>query len=187
MNIKELSAKELPQDEQQSLRNVISLIDANRVKEALAIAEKLRPEVQGLLPDSILFKFSQLEEMSMTGGSAFTTPGDGMGIATKNAFGKRKKKKKKSFKLASLLNEISYNKFKNESKTRSKQEQLHKAVKEVKKRVYEIDRLMEYTNRMKNELNEGGDLKYSQFTERAINQISEMVTKLYGNVKKLKK
>lgn len=86
------------------------------------------------------------------------------------------------------LNEsISYNKFKTESKTRNKSESLHKAVKEVKKRISEINRLMEYTNRMRNELNEDGNLKYSRFTENAINQISTMVTELYGNVKKLKK
>jgi hypothetical protein len=193
---------------------------------------------------------NRLQENSVTGGSAAFVPGTGMGVATKNAFIK-KKKKKKSYKLSSLLNElqypdkkdiflkikikankifnknpanwndqiwynlfklynvnsneffqwyrnnldgdelmvegISYGKFKTESKTRSKSEALHKAVKEVKKRVSEINRLMEYTNRMRNELNEGGDLKYSRFTENAINQISTMVAELYGNVKKLKK
>ena len=130
---------------------------------------------------------SKIQENSITGGSAAFTPGTGIGVASKNAFGKKKKKKKRSTKLSSLLNEISYGKFRNESNTRSKSEALHKAVKEVKKRVKEINQLMEYTNRMRNELNKGGDLKYSRFTENAIQQISSMVAELYGNVKKLKK
>lgn len=129
-----------------------------------------------------------IKEMSGTGGSAGVTPGTGMGVATKPAF-KRKKKKRNPYKLSNLMNEsITYSKFKNEVKTRTKQQQLHKSVKEVQKRLNEINKVLEYTNRMRNEITESGDtIKYSQFTEQALGKIKEMTVNLYKNIKELKK
>jgi len=84
------------------------------------------------------------------------------------------------------LNE-SYSKFKTETKTRGKSDQFHQAVREVRKKVQEINRLFEYVSRLKSELSEGeGGLKYKVHTEKALEKIKEMVAQLNQNVKKFK-
>jgi len=79
-----------------------------------------------------------------------------------------------------------YSKFKNETKTRSKPDQFHQAVREVKKRVHEINKVFEYVNRLKSELNESGELKYRRHTEAAMSKIKEMVNELNSKIKKFK-
>jgi hypothetical protein len=85
-----------------------------------------------------------------------------------------------------LLNEVTYHSFKNEVKFRTKNEQLHKAIREVKRKLMEIDRIVEYTSRMKQELSEGEEgLKYWKKTESNIATISEMVNHLNNKIKNL--
>ena len=85
-----------------------------------------------------------------------------------------------------LLNEVTYHKFKNEVKFRTKNEQLHKAIREVKRKLSEIDRIVEYTSRMKQELSEGEEgLKYWKNTEKNVATISEMVNILNNKIKNL--
>ena len=85
-----------------------------------------------------------------------------------------------------LLNEVTYHKFKNEVKFRTKNEQLHKAIREVKRKLQEIDRIVEYTSRMKQELSEGEEgLRYWKKTESNIATISEMVNQLNNKIKNL--
>jgi hypothetical protein len=85
-----------------------------------------------------------------------------------------------------LLNEVTYHKFKNEVKFRTKNEQLHKAIREVKRKLAEIDRIVEYTSRMKQELSEGEEgIKYWKKTESNIATISEMVNQLNNKIKSL--
>lgn len=80
-----------------------------------------------------------------------------------------------------------YSKFKNETKTRGKSDQFHQAVREVRKKVLEINRLFEYVSRLKSELSEGeGGLKYKVHTEKALAKIKEMVAELNQNIKKFK-
>ena len=84
------------------------------------------------------------------------------------------------------LNE-NYSKFKTETKTRGKSDQFHQAVREVRKKVQEINRLFEYVSRLKLELSEGeGGLKYKIHTEKALAKIKEMVSELNQNIKKFK-
>ena len=85
-----------------------------------------------------------------------------------------------------LLNEATYNQFKKEVKFRTKAEQLHKAMREVKRKLSEIDRIVEYTHRMKQELSEGDGVKYWGRTEKAVTQIAEMVNHLNNKVNNLK-
>jgi hypothetical protein len=76
------------------------------------------------------------------------------------------------------LNE-GYTQFKNETKTRSKPDQFHQAIREVKKKVQQINKMYEYVSRLKTELSEGEDgLKYKMHTEKALNKIKEMVSVL---------
>ena len=85
-----------------------------------------------------------------------------------------------------LLNEVTYHKFKNEVKFRTKNEILHKAIREVKRKLSEIDRIVEYTSRIKQELSEGEEgLKYWKKTESNIATISEMVNQLNNKIKNL--
>ena len=85
-----------------------------------------------------------------------------------------------------LLKEASYGQFKKEVKHRTKAEQLHKAMREVKKKINEIDRLVDYTQRMKQELSEGDGVQYWGRTEKAVAQISEMVNHLNNKINNLK-
>lgn len=85
-----------------------------------------------------------------------------------------------------LLNEVTYSKFKKEVKFRTKSEQLHKAIREVKRKLQEIDRIVEYTSRMKQELSEGEEgIKYWKATQNNIGKISEMVNHLNNKIKNL--
>jgi hypothetical protein len=85
-----------------------------------------------------------------------------------------------------LINEVTYNKFKNEVKFRTKNEQLHKAIREVKRKLSEIDRIVEYTSRMKQELSEGEEgVKYWKTTQKNLSTISEMVDILNNKIKTL--
>ena len=80
-----------------------------------------------------------------------------------------------------------YSKFKTETKTRGKSDQFHQAVRGVKKKVQEINRLFEYVSRLKLELSEGEDgLEYKRHTEKALAKIKEMVSELNQNIKKFK-
>ena len=79
-----------------------------------------------------------------------------------------------------------YAQFRNETKMRSKPDQFHQAVKQVKKKVNEINRLFEYMDRLKTELSEGEVLKNKKYTENAIGQIKEATKKLFFKAIKLK-
>jgi hypothetical protein len=85
-----------------------------------------------------------------------------------------------------LLNEVTYSKFKKDVKHRTKSEQLHKAIREVKRKLMEIDRIVEYTSRMKQELSEDeGGISYWKATQNNIGKISEMVNQLNNKIKNL--
>jgi hypothetical protein len=85
-----------------------------------------------------------------------------------------------------VLNEVSYGKFKKEVTFRTKSEQLHKAIREVKRKLSEIDRIVEYTSRMKQELSEGEEgVKYWKATQKNVANISEMVNQLNNKIKNL--
>lgn len=260
MKLKEFSF--FNSEDKKKLKQIFELVKQGKIKEAADLTDTLSDEARNQIPDSIWFKFSQLAEMSGTGGGAGFTPGIGVGVATKKAFGK--KKKRNPYKLTNLMNEIqikpgitpemvkslysilwdngdkkwkaveairnyydrypyvqnekllpwlsrfkltdlnrlyqelkqinslneslTYSKFRNEVKTRTKSQQLHRSIKEVQKRLNEINKVLEYTNRMHNELNENGDtIKYTQFTEQALSKIKEMTINLYKNIKELKK
>ncbi len=85
-----------------------------------------------------------------------------------------------------VLNEVSYGKFKKEVTYRTKSEQLHKAIREVKRKLQEIDRIVEYTSRMKQELSEDeGGISYWKATQKNVASISEMVNQLNNKIKNL--
>jgi len=79
-----------------------------------------------------------------------------------------------------------YNRFRNETKTRSKSEQYHKAILEVKKRTNELNKLLEYATRLKQELNQVDELKSSRHTLNALDKVTETIKEVYIKAKKLK-
>ena len=79
-----------------------------------------------------------------------------------------------------------YAQFRNETKMRSKPDQFHQAVKQIKRKMYEINRIFEYVDRLKSELSEGEDLKYKKYTENAFSQIKESAKQLFLKSTKLK-
>lgn len=149
------------------------------------------------------------EESTSAGAGPYSTPfafskGNGQNAATKYALklGYKLAKKpttskvvdyKKIFEMniqdiikQELLNEATYSQFKKDVKFRTKAEQLHKAMREVKKKINEIDRIVDYTQRMKQELSEGDGVQYWGRTEKAVAQISEMVNHLNNKINNLK-
>lgn len=152
-----------------------------------------------------------LDETSTTAGvpgyltpKAFSPKGQGKNAATKYAekMGFKLAKKpttskvvdyKKIFEVKiqdiidqELINEATYSKFKKDISYRSKTEMLHKGIKEVKRKLAEIDRIVEYTSRMKQELSEGEEgIKYWKATVNNVTQISEMVNTLNEKIKNL--
>lgn len=95
-------------------------------------------------------------------------------------------KKRIEYLKAQSINE-GYARFRNETKTRTKPEQFHSAVKQVKQKVNEINRLFEYMNRLQSELSESeGGLKYKKYTEKSIQQIKESTKSLFFKSTKLK-
>jgi hypothetical protein len=138
-------------------------------------------------------KYAEKEGWKVTKGET-TMPSDSKLYDYKTLTGK-KKKGVKIYKMneslinivkEELLNEVTYHKFKNEVKFRTKNEQLHKAIREVKRKLAEIDRIVEYTSRMKQELSEGEEgLRYWKNTEKNVATISEMVNQLNNKIKNL--
>jgi hypothetical protein len=84
-----------------------------------------------------------------------------------------------------MISEVTYGKFKKDVKHRTKSEQLHKAIREVKRKLVEIDRIVEYTSRMKQELSEDGGINYWKATQKNVASISEMVNQLNNKIKSL--
>lgn len=85
-----------------------------------------------------------------------------------------------------LLKESTYSQFKNDVKYRSKSEQLHKAFTDINRRLNEIDRLMEYTIRMKQELSEGEEgVKYWKRSKNTTARINERLQELSNKIKEL--
>jgi hypothetical protein len=168
-------------------------------KEANKLKEYIKTLVRELLD----------EESTSGDAGAYSTPfafskGQGQNAATKYALklGYKLAKKpttskvvdyKKIFEMnlqdiikEELLKEGTYKQFKSDVKHRTKAEQLHKAMREVKRKINEIDRIVDYTQRMKQELSEGDGVQYWGRTEKAVAQISEMVNHLNTKINNLK-
>lgn len=80
-----------------------------------------------------------------------------------------------------------YSRFKKETVTRSKQQQMHQAVKMVEKKLSEINRILEYTSQLKNELFEDGEgSKYAHHTNKSIDRSVSKIAEAYSKLKKIK-
>lgn len=80
-----------------------------------------------------------------------------------------------------------YSQFKKEAATRSKDQQMHEAVKMIHNRLAEISKLLEYAQQMREELSEGEQaLEYNHNTKRMFERINSKVVEIYSKTRQLK-
>lgn len=86
-----------------------------------------------------------------------------------------------------LYESRAYSKFKKETAVRSKPDQMHEAAKIIQNKLHEIEKLLEFTSQMKNELSEGEQtLEYKHNTKKVFEKIHSKVVEVYTKVKGLK-
>lgn len=91
---------------------------------------------------------------------------------------------KKTKKVEEQLNEVSYSKFKNETKNRTPQQQLHEGIKKIQRNLDEINKLVEFVTRMKTELK--GDAEQMNYLKRTHNALFKINTKIQDINNKIK-
>jgi predicted transcriptional regulator len=85
-----------------------------------------------------------------------------------------------------VLNEARYSQFKTETKLRTPTEQIHRAVREIRRKIDEIVKVVGHTERMKSELKQSNEgMSYLKRTRNAINTISEKLQELNNRIKGL--
>ena len=99
-------------------------------------------------------------------------------------------KKLKSIDVEDLWNEESlqesYFRFRNETKTRTKPEQYHQAVKTINKKLDEVNKLLEFTGTLKSELSEGeATFEVKHNTKKAMDKVRGKVVEAYKKLKEL--
>jgi hypothetical protein len=84
------------------------------------------------------------------------------------------------------LNEGKYSKFRKKTQKRPPHEQLHMAVREIQMKMDEVNRLVDFTSKMKQELKEDeSGLKYLKRTKNSIAKIQEKVQQINNKIKTL--
>jgi hypothetical protein len=84
------------------------------------------------------------------------------------------------------INEARYSQFKSETKLRTPTEQIHRAVREIRRKIDEIVKVVGHTERMKSELKQSNEgMSYLKRTRNAINTISEKLQELNNRIKGL--
>jgi hypothetical protein len=129
----------------------------------------------------------KFEENSVTGNFSTMTSGTGEQYATPKAFKKNKKERGTGkgiiYKdLWENLNE-NYYKFRNETKTKTNEQQFHTAIRLAEKKIREANRILEYTAQLKGELTE---VKVNKNTEKLMERVTRGIAEAYGKMKKLK-
>lgn len=76
-----------------------------------------------------------------------------------------------------------YSRFKKETVTRSKEQQMHEAMKLVRKKLYEADKVMTYVKTMKEEL---GLQEYKSHTSKLMEKLQVSIAEIYKKYKEIK-
>jgi hypothetical protein len=86
------------------------------------------------------------------------------------------------------LNESrAYSKFRKETSTRSKDQQMHEAVKMIHNKLEEVSKLVEFAQQMRTELSEGENtLEYKHNTKKIFEKINSKVIEVYTKTRNLK-
>jgi hypothetical protein len=92
-----------------------------------------------------------------------------------------------STRVQSLKESRAYSKFKKEAATRSKDQQMHEAVRMIHNRLAEVSKILEYAQQMKAELSEGEQtLEYNHNTKKMFERINSKVVEIYSKTRQLK-
>ena len=84
------------------------------------------------------------------------------------------------------MNEVRYSKFKKETERRTPREQLHKAVREIQMKMDEVNKLVDFTSKMRQELKENEDeLKYLKRTKNSLYKIQEKIQFISNKIKQI--
>lgn len=84
------------------------------------------------------------------------------------------------------LNESRYSQFKKQTEIVKPSSQMHVAIKELKKRLNELNKIAGYTKQLRNELSESNDVAYNKRTEAYLEQLMKETATLYHNLKQIK-
>ena len=80
-----------------------------------------------------------------------------------------------------------YSQFKKEATMRSKPDQLHHAAKMIQHKLQEVEKLLEFTSQMRQDLSEGeATVEYKHNTKKVFERIHSKVVEVYTKVKGLK-
>lgn len=86
-----------------------------------------------------------------------------------------------------LYESRAYAQFKKEAAMRSKPDQLHQAAKMIQHKLQEVEKLLEFTSQMRQDLSEGEvNLEYKHNTKKVFERIHSKVVEVYTKVKGLK-
>ena len=86
------------------------------------------------------------------------------------------------------INEVRYSQFKRTAETRKPADQIHNAMKEVLKRVNEINRILEFTDRLRTELKQSNEnLTYLKRTSLVLEKMTNEIKMLQSKIKQLTK
>ncbi len=84
------------------------------------------------------------------------------------------------------LNEARYNEFKKMTQVRTPGEQLHRAIREIRRKIDEINKLVSYTEKMKTEMKEDvNEVNYLKRTKEALSKISAKIQETNNKIKRL--
>lgn len=82
-----------------------------------------------------------------------------------------------------IIQESKYTQFKSQTTKRSPKEILHKAIKEIQMKMDEVNRLIDFTSRIKGELIEGDqDIEYLKRTKNSLFKIQEKLKEVSNKI-----
>ncbi len=79
-----------------------------------------------------------------------------------------------------------YFRFKKQTSTRTVEEQVHTAIKEINKKLEEANKLLKYTERLKEEVSVLGELKHKKRTDELTTAMQKKIAEVYTRCKKIK-
>lgn len=86
----------------------------------------------------------------------------------------------------STLKEARYSEFKQMTKVRTPGEQLHRAIREIRRKIDEINKLVSYTEKMKTEMkSDVSEVNYLKRTKEALAKISAKIQETNNKIKRL--
>ena len=84
------------------------------------------------------------------------------------------------------LNESRYSQFKKQTEVVKPSTQMQVAIREIRKRLQEVNKIASYTKQLKTELSETNNVSYNKRTEAYLGQLMKETATLYQNLKQIK-